>query len=43
MNFEEIKRSKCSTTSQKKMDKGPAVELGVLRYPLEKNDEMIKI
>ena len=44
INFEEIKRSKCSETSQKKMDKCPAVELGVPRYPpKEKNYEMIKI
>ena len=34
--FEEIKRSKCSTASQKKMDKYPAVELGVPQYPPEK-------
>jgi len=34
--FEEIKRSKCSTTSQKKMNECPAVELGVPRYPPEK-------
>jgi len=31
--IEEIKRSKCSITSWKKMDKCPAVELGVPRYP----------
>jgi len=37
--FEEIKRSKCSITSQKKMDKCPAVELGVPRYPLKKKRE----
>ena len=36
--FEEIKRSKCSTTSQKKMDKCPAVELGVPWYPPEKKE-----
>jgi len=36
--FEEIKRSKCSTTSQKKMDKCPAVEWGVPRYPPEKKE-----
>jgi len=34
--FREIKRSNCSTTSQKKMDKYPAVELGVPLYPPEK-------
>ena len=36
--FEEIKRSNCSTTSLKKMDKCPAVELGIPRYPPEKNE-----
>jgi len=37
--FEEIKRIKCSTTSQKKMDKYPLVELGVPRYPPEKKEK----
>jgi len=36
--FEEIKRSKCSTTSQKKIDKCPTVELEVPRYPPEKKE-----
>jgi len=36
--FDEIKRSKCSTTSQKKMDKCLAAELGVPRYPSEKRE-----
>ena len=40
--FEKIKRSKCSTTSQKKMDKCAAVELGVPRYPLKKREERRK-
>jgi len=40
--FEEIKRSKCSTTSQKKMGKCPAVELGVPRYPPEKKKKKRK-
>jgi len=40
--FEEIKRSKCSTTSQKKIDKCPAVELEVPRYPPEKKEKREK-
>jgi len=36
--FEEIKGIKCSTTSQKKIDKCPAVELGVPQYPPKKRE-----